>query len=160
VAAAVVHAVTERFSTHPEPVWKDRATFIINAELPEPDRFEQLWTRQLSNNTFQVCCIPFFLYDVALGDVVETHPQGSRTYVLSRVVKPSGRYVFRVHFKNRALGGEVADELGRLGALLEWSSPSLLAVDAADLAHAQRVANHLQDAERENRLMYETGKLA
>lgn len=160
MAAVLVDALTERFSTHSEPVWKDRANFIVNAELPEPDRLEQLWTRQLSDNTFEVCCIPFFLYDVALGDVVETQPRGSRTYVLSKVVKPSGRYVFRVHFKNRAIGRSVADELAQLGTLLEWSSPSLLAVDAADDAHAQTVANYLHQGEREDRLLYETGKLA
>ena len=159
MATAVVDAVTERFSTHPEPVWKDRANFIINAELPEPVRLEQLWTRQLTDDTFEICCIPFFLYDIALGDVVETRPKGSRKYVLSRVVKPSERYVFRIHFKNRALGSAVADELAALGALLEWSSPSLLAVDAADLAHAKTIADYLQQAENENRLMYETGKL-
>jgi hypothetical protein len=155
-----VDTVTERFSTHSEPVWRERANFIINAELPEPGRLEQLWTRQLSDDTFEVCCIPFFVYDVALGDVVQTSPRGGRKYVLSRVVKPSGRYVFRVHFKRRDVGGTVADELTELGALLEWSSPSLLAVDATDLAHAQAVADYLQRAEDEQRLMYETGKLS
>jgi uncharacterized protein DUF4265 len=156
----MVEAVTdaERFSTHPEPVWKDRANFIINAELPEAGHLEQLWTRQLSDNTFEICCIPFFLYDVALGDVVETRPRGARTYVLHRVTQPSGRYVFRVHFPDRALGSAVADELTGLGALIEWSSPALLAVDAADQSHAQPIANHLQQAEDQQRLIYETGK--
>ena len=41
---------------------------------------------------FEVCCIPFFLYDVSLGDVVATNPD----YVLDRVVRASGRYTFRV----------------------------------------------------------------
>ena len=156
----MVGAVTERFSTHPEPVWKARANFIINAELPEPGRLEQLWTRQLTDDTFEMCCIPFFVYDIALGDVVETRPRGGRKYVLSRVVEPSGRYVFRVHFKKRGTGTAVADELAEMGALLEWSSPSLLAVDAADLARAQALANYLQAAEAEQRLIYETGRLS
>jgi hypothetical protein len=160
MAATVVDTVTEaRFATHAEPVWKDRANFIINAELPEPGRLEQLWTHQLSEDTFEICCIPFFLYDVALGDVVDTRPRDGRKYVLSGVVKPSGRYVFRVHFKVRENGVAVAQELERLGALLEWSSPSLLAVDAADLQHAQRLADYLQHAEDENLLIFETGKL-
>lgn len=70
----------ERFSVHREPVWRDRANFVVNAPLPEEGRYEQLWSRQLSDDCFEVCCIPFFLYDVALGDVVQTKPQAGRKY--------------------------------------------------------------------------------
>jgi hypothetical protein len=45
-----------------------------------------------------LCCIPFFLYDIALGDVVRTSAQGDRRYVLESVVSPSGRHVFGVWF--------------------------------------------------------------
>jgi hypothetical protein len=48
--------------------------------------------------------------------------------------------------------------LESLGALLEWSSPSLLAVDARDRAHAQVVADFLQEREGLGHLMFETGK--
>ncbi|UAL29269.1 DUF4265 domain-containing protein [Nocardioides rotundus] len=89
-------AAAEQFSTHAEPVWRERANFIINAPLPEAGRFEQLWAKQVGENQFEICCIPFFLYDLALGDTVETAPQGSRQYVLSRVLNRSGRYLPRV----------------------------------------------------------------
>jgi hypothetical protein len=80
--------MAERFSTHKEPVWRGRANFIINAKLPEDGRFEQLWVRKVAEDAFELCCIPFFLYDVALGDVVQTRESGGRKYMLARVVKP------------------------------------------------------------------------
>ncbi|WP_418275719.1 DUF4265 domain-containing protein [Isoptericola jiangsuensis] len=84
-------APTEKFSVHDEPAWRERANFIVNAALPEQERYEQLWCRQVSDDTFEVCCIPFFLYDVALGDLVQTAPQAEREYVVAGVLRRSGR---------------------------------------------------------------------
>lgn len=136
-------------------MWRERANFVIGAALPEEGRSEQLWARQLGKNRFEICCIPFFLYDVALGDVVET----DANYDLVRVVVPSGRFVFRVWFGDSFYPRkEVADELSELGALSEWSSTNLLAVDASNEAHAQSIADYLAEQERVGRLMYETGR--
>jgi hypothetical protein len=51
------------FVVHQEPVWRERSNLVISAELPEKDRprrFEQLFARQLADDRFEVCCIPFF----------------------------------------------------------------------------------------------------
>jgi len=142
-------------AVHETPVWRERANFVIGAALPEEGRTEQLWARQLGENRFEICCIPFFLYDVALGDVVET----DANYDLVRVVVASGRFVFRVWFGDSFHPRqEVANELSELGALSEWSSTNLLAVDASDGAHAQSIADYLAEQERAGRLMYETGR--
>jgi hypothetical protein len=150
----------DQFSVHDDPIWRERANFIVNAPLPEAGRYEQLWCRQISDDTFEVCCIPFFLYDIALGDTVRTSPQAGRTYVLSGVLRRSGRFVFRVHFDRTMLGNrdDVVARLTEMGALLEWSSPSLLAVDARDRAHAQEIADYLHGEEENQRVAYETGK--
>lgn len=153
--------VTEnKHAVHTEPVWRDRSNFIINAPLEEPGRLEQLWCRQVSSNTFEVCCIPFFLYDVALGDIVETKAVAERRYVMNRVIQTSGRYVFRVHFERSAWGRRrgVFDRLEQTGALLEWSSSSLLAADARDALHGQMIADYLVAEQRDGRLIYETGR--
>jgi hypothetical protein len=128
---------------HDAPIWRDRANFVIGAPLREKGRAEQLWVRQVSDRRFEICCIPFFVYDVALGDVVET----DANYDLARVMERSGRFVFRVWF-GEAFNSrqEVADELAEFGALLEWSSANLLAVDAGDQAHAQTIAAYLAEA--------------
>jgi Domain of unknown function (DUF4265) len=141
----------------PHPVWRDRSDFIVNAPLAEEGRFEQLWVRQVADHRFELCCIPFFLYDVALGDVVETDVD----YRLSRVVESSGRFVFRVWFgESFHPRQEIADELVASGALVEWSSMNMFAVDAADADHAQRIADVLFAHEQAGRLVYETGRSA
>jgi Domain of unknown function (DUF4265) len=150
----------KEFATHLEPAWRERANFIINAPLEETNRFEQLWARQVDESEFEVCCIPFFLYDVALGDLVETHISNGLKNAVCRVGRPSGRYVFRVHFgqDQYQFRKSVPDGLVALGALLEWSSASLVGVDARDQAHAQIVADFLQSREDLGHLVYETGK--
>jgi uncharacterized protein DUF4265 len=157
-----MRAVQQEFVVHQNPLWRERANFIINAELAETDRprrFEQLQTRQLADHRFELCCIPFFVFDLALGDVVATSPRDGLKYVLEKVVKPSGRYVFRVWFGQPfEPRDEIASELEALGSLIEWSSRNLLAVDAADGEHAQSVADFLMEREKAGHLVYETGR--
>jgi hypothetical protein len=85
-------------AVHETPVWREKADFMICGPLPEAARSEQLWARQVGDQRFETCYIPFFLYDVALGDVVETNAG----YDVERVVEASGRYVFRVWFGSTA----------------------------------------------------------
>jgi hypothetical protein len=143
-------------AVHPDPVWRERADFVIGAPLPEEGRAEQLWAREVSGQRLQICCIPFFLYDVALGDIVET----DANYDLLRVVKPSGRYVFRVWFGDSSFSQpeRTAEQLRALGALLEWSSANLVAIDAADEHEAQRLSDFLTAEERCGRLTFEAGR--
>ena len=152
----------QEFVTHQDPVWRERANFIINAELPDrgrPKRFEQLWATQLADDRFEVCCIPFFVFDLALGDVVATSPRDGRKYMVDKVVQASGRYVFRVWFgQSFQPRDEFTGELAALGSLMEWSSRNLLAVDAADEEHAQVVADFLMEREKAGHLVYETGR--
>jgi hypothetical protein len=156
-----------KFLTHREPIWRDRANFIVNAvveddEEQSPFKMEQLWTRKLGDDEFEICCIPFFLYDLSLGDVVKTCPRLGRRYVVCETVTKSGRYVFRAWFgeSGNAPHGRVAADLEELGALLEWSSPNLLAIDAENLQEAETISGYLAGKESAGELIYETGKSA
>jgi hypothetical protein len=152
----------EGFAVHREPVWRDRSNFIIQAPLPESDepfRFEQLFVKKVTARTFEVCCIPFFIWDIALGDVVSTVDVADQKYLLDRVTERSGRFVFRVWFGDSFSPRKpVADRLTFLGALLEWSSSNLLAVDAANGIVATAIADYLQVCEDSGDLVYESGK--
>lgn len=143
---------------HSNPVWRDRADFIIGARIDPGDTnvdVEQLWARRLRPPRFEICCVPFFVYDLALGDIVDT----TDNFDVTRVVEPSGRFVFRVYFGATPWPREeLARELIDRGALIEWSSLNLLAVDARDSAHASQIADLLQAQEGEGRLQYETGR--
>ncbi|WP_433161676.1 DUF4265 domain-containing protein [Kribbella sp. CA-247076] len=145
-------------AVHREPVWRDRSNFVIATRI-EPGQSgvstEQLWARCIDDLHYELCCIPFFAYDLALGDVVEV----DASYMVRRVTKGSGRSVFRVYFgRSEHPTAEIVEHLTGLGGLVEWSSENLLAVDAPDQATAQPIADYLQEQEDLGRLMYETGK--
>lgn len=156
--------MSDDFVVHASPVNRERADFIINADIAEPDkprRYEQLWVRQLGEARFELCCIPFFLYDVALGDEVETAPRDGRRYILARVLRPSGRFVFRAWFGSSTVAGareELIGELTKAGRIFEWYSDNLLAIDAPDDAAAQALADLLAAREETGALVYETGR--
>jgi hypothetical protein len=153
--------VVNDFVLHREAVWRNRANSVVCAELSEkhlPRRFEQLFAKRIAEDLFEVCCIPFLLNDLALGDVVATAPMGDLEHVVTKVVEPSGRYVFRVRFNEASRPrGEIAEELRALGSLIEWSSRDLLALDAIDQEHAQRVVEFLAAREKTGQLTYDTG---
>jgi Domain of unknown function (DUF4265) len=162
LAAGVVESTVTaaREAVHRAPVWRERSDFIIASAIDSANTdisTEQLWVRKIDDRHFELCCIPFFAYDLALGDVVET----GEDFLVQRVSTRSGRYVFRVYFGRSAHPREeITERLESLGALLEWSSANLLAVDARDQSHAQVIARFLQEREDLGQLMYETGKRA
>ena len=142
---------------HREPVWRDRSDFVIAAHIAGADEpaTEQLWARQVGAYRFEICCIPFFTYGVALGDVVET----ADDYTVRRVAERSGRKTFRAWFGESSCPPQaLVDELRAVGALLEWSSPNLLAVDAADDEVARRVRAVLQERQGRGQVTYEAGE--
>lgn len=152
---------------HLNPVWRDKANFIIGAKcLTEQDEnqgWEQLWSRQIASNRFEICCIPFFVYDLALGDEVEAEidPEWNDTYLIQKVTNRSGHYTFRVWFGDSPIPNiqdQVSSEIRRLGCLIEWYSENLLGIDADSDIQAQAVADYLWQKHQLGHLVYETGR--
>lgn len=62
-----------KIATHANPVRRPVPSFMLRALLDDiegRDNYEQLRTKRVGEDRFEVCCIPFFAYDLALGDVV------------------------------------------------------------------------------------------
>lgn len=147
-------------SVHQDPIWREKSDYIIgidlgpaSAELPGQVTWEQLWARQVDDQTFEICCIPFHPYDLALGDTVET-----RDNAIVRRVAWGGHYTLRALFA--AKNGpqmEVELELRRLGALIEWSSDRLIGIDVDDARLADTVAGYLAGLESTGVLHWESG---
>jgi hypothetical protein len=156
--------MNQRYVLHTDPAWRARANFIVNAPLPKSDsgkEYEQLWLRKTDGILYEVCCIPFFLYDLALGDLVEVEILEGDQYQLGRVAVPSGRYVLRVWFGDAGIAtrDEVMRDISDMPVILEWYSSNLLAIDLENFNEAQRMADYLLDAERAGKLVYETGRM-
>lgn len=151
--------MANRQATHRDPIWRDRADFIIAVDIDPGGTditSEQLWARRIDERHFELCCIPFFAYDLSLGDVVEV----GADYHVKRVSKASGRYVFRVHVppERSESRDDIVTGLAARGALVEWSSPKMFAVDVSDAMQAQLVADYLTAEEQAGHLEYETGR--
>jgi hypothetical protein len=121
-------------ATHREPAWRDRADYILQADLTDhgmPGRFEQLWARALGDGRFELCCLPFFTYGYALGDLVQERPGvGPFEGVLGPVVRPSGRAVLRLSVVRQAeRHDDVHAALVASDRPHEWSGSTLVAVD-------------------------------
>ena len=125
--------VMTKIATHPNPVRRPAPSFMLRAALDDVgggDNFEQLWTKRVGEDHFELCCIPFFAYDMALGDVVRA--EAATGYVIQAVVKRSGNSVVRVAVKRPedvdAAHLRLHDLFGRLEYLCEWFDPGYVAV--------------------------------
>lgn len=152
-------------ATHAFPVWRERADFIIAIRLGEELgigdllEWEQLWARKLTSNSFELCCIPFFAYDLALGDIIETSPFESKRYVINKVLIPSGHRTFRVFFQSLERWSNIIDEITSLGCTVEarWKQSKLIAVDAASETECDLLKTFLIKLEKQNMIAWENG---
>jgi hypothetical protein len=151
-----------KFMRHLNPVWGERANFILGASCSrfsteEPQIREQLWGRKISEYKFEICCIPFFVYDVSLGDEVVTN----KDYWITEVVKRSGYFTYRVWFGNipdTTIRDNVIEKANYWNCLFEWYSGNLLAIAAPSLNSAHLMADFLDEKQQSGYLVYESGQ--
>jgi hypothetical protein len=136
---------------HREPVWRERADHIIHGRVEHEgarEIREQLWGKKLADDRYELCCIPFFIYDLALGDEVETGA-GKDFGVIERVVKRSGRrtyWVWLAEDSDAPTRRRVAAKLNDgCGCLTEWYSKQLLAVDVVSDEQADAILSALKE---------------
>ena len=139
---------------HLNPVRRKKADYILRARLPDdnpgdsPKKWEQLWAKKLKDGTYEICCTPFSIYDLALGDRVKANDAN----ILTEVVERSGNWTVRVWF------GEVdAGRRKEMGCLMEWYSEYLLAINADSDKTAKDIVEHLKEKAITDNLEYETG---
>lgn len=155
--------MADDIKVHVHPAWRDKADFMLNMKIDSEDgalRYEQLWVKRHGEDVFEICCIPFFLYDLALGDLVRVTEQDGRR-VFEGAIEPSGHHTFRAWFGNSShptAKDEVLHQLEQFGCKFEWFSEHLLAINAADDQVAMTVADYLLEQEEHEYLQYETGR--
>ena len=83
---------------HPHPAWRERSDYLLHVPVEhtgDSEYFEELWTRQVGENLHEICCIPFFIFGLALGDTVEFH-QGKVPAESLTLIEPSGHETYWV----------------------------------------------------------------
>ncbi|CAM3943887.1 DUF2199 domain-containing protein [Kibdelosporangium persicum] len=147
---------------HNDPAWRAKSDHIAHVSLEQfgfPGLAEQLWLKKLENATYQVCCIPFRAYGMALGDIVDTTPDGATIIALKKL---SGHRALRAFIPMTISGGVVEKSSSRineaistLGVLREWSGSRHVAVDIPPDVDPVDLVNVVQDEENAGRVVWE-----
>lgn len=120
------------YVTHDEPVWRPRQSYMAMVDLAVFDlagQREQLWLKSIGSDEYELCCIPFCAYGLALGDVVSIDSHGHVTSVLRK----SGRRVLRLLLQaSPAASAHLSEITSRLrmdGLLFEVRGNRHIAID-------------------------------
>ncbi|MDX6320119.1 MAG: hypothetical protein QOC86_86 [Gaiellales bacterium] len=126
-------------------------------------KWEGLLARRLSDSRARVCAVPFWAYDLNLGDEVGLMHSAEVAPVVTGVVVDGGNHAFRVRFEDAADNDgrwrQLMVDLERFDCWFDVRSPAFLAVSAPP-AHAQVVADYLDAREQHADLLFETGRSA
>jgi hypothetical protein len=125
-----------KYVVHELPVGRSNQNYIAMADL-RPFGFrnlmEQLWLTHLGENRYQVACIPFRVYGLALHDIVELD---STTRYVTSVVGRSGHRVFRLFLAPTLSETDLPTVVARVetaaseaGLKFEWSGNRHIAID-------------------------------
>ena len=88
---------------HAQPLWRARANYRLAMKIDDSTHEEELWVAKHSDELFEICCVPFFIYDVNLGDIIKIVPHENKNLVLG-VQTPSGHHTFSYLVSNQ-IGG-------------------------------------------------------
>ncbi|MFD6388636.1 DUF4265 domain-containing protein [Nocardia sp. NPDC060259] len=126
-----------------------------------PSSLEQLWLTSRGEDTFEVACIPFRVYGLALGDRVGLDPAGQQ---VTELLEKSGHRVFRVLLlptlsDNEAtqLHGAIDDATARCRLISEWSGDRHIAIDLPPGSNIDIVWALIKDAADDGRIAWEWG---
>jgi Domain of unknown function (DUF4265) len=141
----------ENFKIHHHPVWRDRADAIVHARVEQAGSGyiqESLWTKKLADNRYEICCVPFFIHDLALGDEVETALNEVGKLTLQRVVKRSGNQTFWIWFNepyDREVWDKAYESVARCGCPLEGYNAGLIAFSVESEEQAELALEALKE---------------
>ena len=123
--------------------------------MGDSEHAEQLWCAELGNNRFGLCCIPFYLYGVSLGDVIRVKQSDCGLYEVIEVEESFGFYTYRVFFYGETQY-KVMARMDELGAGYEWYSTRFMAIAVGDLRTANNVTDYLSLLEKNGELEFES----
>ncbi|MCF6526089.1 DUF4265 domain-containing protein [Streptomyces sp. JJ36] len=86
------------FIVHNEPAVRPDQAYIAVVDLAPfgfSRQMEQIWLRPLNDREYEVCCLPFRVYGMAMGDVVSLDKEARS---VNEIVRHSGNRVFRIFF--------------------------------------------------------------
>ena len=130
---------------HEHPAAADRADFVLFIDLAPfgmPGRSEQFWVRRIADGLYEVCCIPFFSYGIALGDTIRVK-NVEAPCTIEEVPTRSGRVNIRLAFVSEQAAqidhGAIHSALAHDPAPHEWRAGGYLAVSTFGQEELDRI---------------------
>ncbi|WP_407554729.1 DUF4265 domain-containing protein [Streptomyces sp. Pv4-95] len=124
------------FIVHDEPANRPDPAHIAMVDLAPfgfRGQMEQIWLRPLGGELYEVCCLPFRVYGLALGDIVSLDADAR---CINGVVRSSGNRLFRIFFPPSVPAGifhaakeNVSTAIRDAGLKVEWSGDRHVAID-------------------------------
>ncbi len=144
---------------HRHPIWRNIANYRLVMKIDDSEELEELWAKQRSDELFEICCIPFFVYDVNLGDLIKIVSHEGKNLVLG-VTKPSGHHTFRIALTSLApiVKQQIEKAIADFGCQSEWFDERLISIDAPDDETANNLAHWLETNHPRGGFDYETGR--
>jgi Domain of unknown function (DUF4265) len=124
---------------------------------PEVRELESVWATPVGDG-YQIDNIPFYVREIALGDIVRAEKDDDGMLHFKSLVRPSGHSTVRLWFaKGREQDVElIRQKLRELGCVSELSDlPRLVAVDIPQSVPYERVRKFLDEVEKTGLLEYE-----
>jgi len=125
----VTHTATEF------PSVKITFRLVQDADGYPPGDYESMWARRLPDDTYEIDNIPFYSYDVAVGDIVKVQEVDGELFFRERV-KDSGNSVIRMRIYDPDELDSVRAELRALGCDSEGDGIVLAVNVPADVLYA------------------------
>lgn len=116
---------------------------------------EAMWALKRDDG-YELDNIPFYVKELALGDVVSAHAEADGTLWFSELVRPSGHSTIQLWFSNEQDVQSIRDALKRMGCASEVSElPRLVAVDVPSNVPYAKVKEFFDQAEQAGTFEYQ-----
>lgn len=163
-ADRIKSALPEDIFVHLHPVWKEKINYSLHIPFVDARSrhvyWEQLWVKHLGNDVYEICCVPFYIYDLALGDVVHLKPVNNHEHLV--LAQSSGHRTARIRLKQieaEETRRQIFLFLEQHGCLYEWDSEQLIAVDIPSESVWFKVQMFLEEEAACGLIDYEQGWL-
>ncbi|GMU67322.1 MAG: hypothetical protein AMXMBFR36_35960 [Acidobacteriota bacterium] len=119
------------------------------------EEVETLWTRSRDNG-YEVDNIPFYVKELALGDLVAAESDSDGALWYSGLIEASGHSTIRLWFSNKHDVQAVRNRLRNVGCASELSElPRLVAIDVPPNVPYSAIKELLDDWEKQGALEYQ-----
>ena len=139
------------------PAAKITFRLVQDADGYPPGNYESMWARRLPDGTYEIDNIPFYSYDVAVGDIVKVQEVDGELFFSERV-KDSGNSVIRMRIYDPGDLDNIRAELRSLGCDSEGDGVVLAVNVPADVPYGP-IFRFLIEGDRAKRWGFEEAVL-